>query len=124
MLWCKSFQKVAFQIPTDGLLPSDRIEGCRAFQIVGTDYAEPITYKKKQKIDVKAYILLFACTLSGVVHIELLTDQTTDGFIKCLTRLVARRRRPQNIYSDHAKTFDTAAKWLKKVMTSVKFHKY
>ena len=33
----KRFQTVAFQTPPPGLLPRDRTEGYRAFQIVGTD---------------------------------------------------------------------------------------
>ena len=121
---CKRFQTVAFNTPPPGLLPRDRTEGFRAFQIVGTDYAGPIIYKKKQRIEGKAYILLFACSLSRAVHIELLTDQTTEGFIQCLKRFIGRRGRPEKIYSDNAKTFEAAAKWLKKVMASERFHEY
>ena len=66
--------------------------------------------------------MLFACSLSRAVHVELLTDQTLQGFIQYLKRFFVSRRRPEKIYSDNAKTFETAAKWLKKVMTSEKFH--
>ena len=66
---CKRFQTVAFQTPPPGLLPRDRTEGYRAFQIVDTDYAGPIIYKRKQKTEGKAYVLLFACNLSRAVHI-------------------------------------------------------
>ena len=68
--------------------------------------------------------MLFACSLLGAVHIELLTDQTTEGFIQCLKRFVARKRGPQRIYSENVKTFEAAAKWLKKVMNSEKFYEY
>ena len=44
----KLFQIVAFQIPPPELLPRDRTEGCRAFQLVGTDYAGPIFYRKQK----------------------------------------------------------------------------
>ena len=111
---CKRFQTVAFQIPPPGLLPRDRTKGCRAFQIVGTDYTGPIIYKKKQKTKGKSYIFLFACSLSRAVHTELLTDQTIEGFIQCTKRFVARRGRPEKIYSDNAKAFEAASKWLKK----------
>ena len=119
---CKHIQTVVFQIPTPGLLPRDRTEGCRAFQIVCTDYAGSIIYEKNQKTEGKACILLVACSLSRALRVELLTDQTIQGFIQYLKRFVASRRRPEKIYSDNAKTFEPAAKWLKKAMTSEKFH--
>ena len=121
---CKRFQTVAFQTPPPGLLPRDQTEGYRAFQIVGTNYAGPIIYKRKQKTEGKAYILLFACRLSRTVHSELLTDQTTEGFIQCLKRFVGRRGRSEEIFSYNAKTFKADAKWLKNVMTSERFHEY
>ena len=37
---------------------------------------------------------------------------------------VGRRGRPEKIFSDNAKTFKAAAKWLKNVTTSEKFHVY
>ena len=113
---------MAFQTPSLGLLPRVRTEGSRAFQIVGTML--DIIYKKKQKTEGKAYILLFAGSLSRAVHMEFLTDQTTEGFIQYLIRFVSCRGRPEKIYSNNAKTFEAAAKWLKKVMTNGKFHEY
>ena len=101
---CKRFHVTPFKAPIPGLLPKDRSEGCRSFQVVGTDYAGPITYKKKQKREGKAYILLFACSLSRAVHLELLQNMTAEGFIMCLKRFIARRGRPDKIYSDNAKT--------------------
>lgn len=111
---CKTFSNSGFSNTTPGLLPCDRTEGCRAFQIVGTNYVGPIIYKKKQKAEGKTYILLFACSLSRAIHIDLLTDQKMEGFIQCLKRFVARRGRREKIYSDNPKTFEAAAKWLKK----------
>ena len=47
---------------------------------------------------------------------EILADLTTKEFLKCLKRFIARKGRPDKIYSDNAKTFAAAAKWLKMVM--------
>ena len=44
--------------------------------------------------------------------------------MQCLKRFIARKGRPEKIYSDNAKTFEAAAEWLKKVMASEKFHEY
>ena len=47
-----------------------------------------------------------------------------EGFIQCLKRFVVHTGRREKIYSDNPKIFEAAAKWLKKVMTSQKFHEY
>ena len=117
--WCKRFGCKPLQSPAPGLLPTDRTEGDLAFHVIGTDYAGPLGYveRKKQK---KAYILLFSCSVSRAIHLELLEDQTAEGFIRALKKFVARRGKPRKIYSDNAKTFKSAAKWLEKIVTGAK----
>ena len=120
---CNRFQTVIFQTPPLVLLPRDHSECDKFFKLqVLTTLNLP--FIKKQKTEGKDYALLFTCSLLGAVHIELLTDQTTEGFIQCLKRFVARKRGPQRIYSENVKTFEAAAKWLKKVMNSEKFYEY
>lgn len=80
--------------------------------VVGVDYAGPIVYKASKKWEGKAYILLSACSLTRAVHLDLLTDKTTEGFTKSLKR----RRRPTETYSDNGKSFVAASKWLKRIM--------
>ena len=41
-----------------------------------------------------------------------------------MKRFVGDRGRPEKVFSDTAKTFKAAAKWLKNVMTSERFHEY
>ena len=113
---CKRFQARAFASPPEGNLPIDRTEGSRPFQVVGVDYAGPIIYKRKQRQEGKAYILLFACSLTRALYLELLPDQTAEEFLKSLKRFIARKGRPEKIYSDNGKTFVAGAKWLKKIM--------
>ena len=59
--------------------------------------------------------MLFTCSLTRAVHLEILPNQTTQEFIQALKRLIARRGRPKVIYSDNAKTFEKASKWIKRV---------
>ena len=100
---CKRFRAIAFAKPPSGNLPADRVQGSRAFQVIGVDFAGPIVYRHKNKKERDAYILLLSCSLSRAVHVEFLTNQTAESFIKCLKRFVARRGRPLKIYSDNAK---------------------
>ena len=91
------------------------------FDVLGIDYAGPITYRSSKKRIGKAYILLFACNLTRAIYIELLPDQTAENCIRSLKRFVARRGRLKKIYSDNGKTFKAAAKWIRKVMKQEQF---
>ena len=121
---CKKFHATRFHNPPPGNLPVDRTEGSYPFQVVGVDYAGPIVYKASKKLEGKAYIVLFACSLTRAVHLGLLTDQTTEGFTKCLKRFIVRWGRPRKIYSDNGKSFVAASKWLKRIMKDEKTQDY
>ena len=121
---CKKFQAKAFGSPPPGNLPIDRTMGSAPFQVLGVDYAGPILYKINKKRDGKAYILLFACSLTRAIHLELLSSQTTEEFIKAFKRFIARRGRPQKVYSDNGKSFVAASKWLGGVMKDEKMQDY
>ena len=121
---CKKFQAKAFGSPPPGNLPIDRTMGSAPFQVLGVDYAGPILHKINKKRDGKAYILLFACSLTRAIHLELLSSQTTEEFIKAFKRFIARRGRPQKVYSDNGKSFVAASKWLGGIMRDEKMQNY
>ena len=75
----------------------------------------PFICKAKEKTDIKVYLLLFTCSLTRAVHLELLPNQTTQKFLQALKRLIARTGRPKIIYLNNAKTFEKASKWIKRV---------
>ena len=88
------------------------------------DYAGLLYYKSKSKKDLKAYILLFSCSVSRAVYFELVLNLTTTEFIKSFKKLIWRRGKANIIYSDNAKTFKAEAKWLNSVKRDVKFHDF
>ncbi|XP_068739951.1 uncharacterized protein [Montipora capricornis] len=72
--------------------------------------------KQTTKKEMKAYIVLYACSLTRAVYLDLLPSQSTDEFLSSLKRFISRRGRPEKIFSDNGKTFVAAAKWLRNVM--------
>ena len=46
---CKRFRTIAMAKPAPGLLPEERTTVGGTFEVVGTDFAGPIRYKRKQK---------------------------------------------------------------------------
>ena len=61
------------------------------------------------------YLLLFTCSLSRAIHLEVLRNQITQEFIHVLKQLIARRESLKVIYSNNAKTFVAASKWIEKI---------
>ena len=48
------------------------------------------------------------CLATKAIHIELISDLTTESFLAALRRFMARRGRSHNIYSDNATCFKGA----------------
>ena len=69
----------------------------------------------------KAYILL-RCSLSRAICLQLLPDQTLEQFLPTLKKFIARRGRPEKIYSDNFSPFDAPAEWIKKAIQNEAVH--
>ncbi|XP_075167712.1 uncharacterized protein LOC142239836 [Haematobia irritans] len=90
-----------------GNLPKDRVSGSRPFQVVGVDFAGPIaTYLRiRGKTPYKSYIAVFVCFTTKAVHLEAVSDLSSDAFIAALKRFIGRRGLPSKIYCDNATNF-------------------
>lgn len=112
---CKKREGVPYRPPPTADLPESRVSGSPAFTHVGVDFAGPVYVKSTSgstKQMKKAYICLFTCATSRALHLELTPDLSTEAFVRCLRRFIARRGRPASITSDNAKTFKRANKEL------------
>lgn len=92
-------------------LPAVRTQPARPFLNSGCDFAGPITIKmtncKRPRI-CKAYICLFICLSSKAIHIELVSDLTSEAFIMAFQRFTSRRGKCANLYSDNGTNFHGA----------------
>ncbi|XP_055623670.1 uncharacterized protein LOC129767077 [Toxorhynchites rutilus septentrionalis] len=90
-----------------GQLPPARITPGRAFSTTGIDYCRPVfvEHPYRKAAPTKAYIALFVCFATKAVHIELVGDLSTASFISALRRFIARRGKPEHMYSDNATNF-------------------
>ena len=73
---CKKFHIFAFHHLPVGPLPTDRTVGSVPFEVLGVDCAGPITYTFCTRRIGKAYVLLFACSRTRAIYLEVLPDQT------------------------------------------------
>lgn len=106
-----------------GELPSVRVNPDRPFINVGTDYGGPFYIKDRKtrgaKI-LKSYVCLFVCLCTKAVHIELVSELTTECFFASLNRFVSRRGKPSHIFSDNASNYIGANNELNQVYKFLK----
>ena len=98
------------QVPA--VLPLDRIREANPFEVTGVDFAGPVYIHDTQKQWQKVYICLFTCAVTRAVHLELVPNLLTPTFILTLRKFFARRGTSSVIYSDNAKTFKKADRYL------------
>lgn len=94
-----------------GSLPEKRVSRARVFQNVGIDFCGPFLIKQsriRKSITSKCYIALFICFAVKAIHMELLSDLTTENFLAAFKRFISRRGRPSTIFCDNGATFKGA----------------
>jgi hypothetical protein len=101
-----------------GQLPIERVTPDIVFESTGVDYAGPVYtkygYVRKPTV-VKSYVCVFVSLSVKAVHLELVSDLTSDSFVAALRRFIARRGKPKIIWSDHGTNFVGAKNDLKEL---------
>ncbi|XP_015930971.2 uncharacterized protein [Parasteatoda tepidariorum] len=67
----------------------------------------------------KCYVCLFVCLSTKAVHLELVSDLTSDAFLATLRRFTSRRGKPDQIHSDCGTNYVGAYRELKRLMASL-----
>lgn len=100
-------------------LPTYRTTPARTFSRVGIDYAGPVTVRsalgRLPKLT-KAWIAVFVCLATRAIHLELVSEATTQAFIAALKRMTSRRGMIKHIISDNGTNFVGANNYLRAVM--------
>ncbi|XP_046404411.1 uncharacterized protein LOC124169753 isoform X2 [Ischnura elegans] len=104
-----------------GQLPQYRVKAERPFFNTGVDCAGPLLIKSgswRTKTKVKCYVTIFVCLASKAIHLEVVSDMTSQAFLAALRRFIARRGRCSQIYSDNGSNFVGAARELQELAES------
>ena len=90
-----------------GNLPADRVRAMRPFMVCGVDFCGPVftTLRIRGRQPYKSYIAIFVCFSSKAVHLELVSDLSTDTFLFALKRFIGRRGVPKTIHCDNGTNF-------------------
>ena len=101
-----------------GQLSIERVTPGSVFDKVGVDYAGPVLIKRghvRRPTLVKAYVCVFVSLTVKAVHLELVSNLTSEAFVACLRTFIARCGRPL-IWSDHGINFVGAAHEIKELL--------
>ena len=89
-------------------LPKDRVTIARPFTTTGVDLSGAYTVKcvnhRSTRYN-KVYIAFFVCFVTRAVHVELVEDLSTEGFLAAFERFISRRGLPSTMYSDNGTNF-------------------
>ena len=115
---CKRLQgKTAGQKMSD--LPAARTEVHQPpFTNVGVDYFGPLTVKFRRGT-VKRWGCLFTCLVTRAVHVEIAHSMTSDSFLMAFHRFMARRGKPNKVYSDNGSNLVAAEQELKAEISAI-----
>ncbi|KMQ83668.1 hypothetical protein RF55_19391, partial [Lasius niger] len=105
-----------------GDLPASRVTPSKAFSTCGVDFAGPFLAKERNgrgKKSFKVFIALFVCFSTCAIHLEVVSDLTTQAFIGSLKRFISRRGKPSEIVSDCGTNFIGADRELKGILKNL-----
>lgn len=97
---CRRFGARKFTAP-EPPLPLNRVRDATVFEVVGIDLGGPLYLKSGDKV----WFVIFTCAVYRAVHLELVLSISTEGFVQALRRFIARRGRPEVVYTDNGSNF-------------------
>ncbi|XP_058456427.1 uncharacterized protein LOC131433839 [Malaya genurostris] len=102
-----------------GDLPDYRVQPSFPFTRTGLDFAGPFNIRGNHKLRnaqiTKGYICVFVCMATRALHLEAVSDLTSEAFLGALQRFVSRRGLIENLYSDNATNFEGANNELRRL---------
>ena len=120
---CVKLQAAASQ-QLMGQLPVATVTVSRPCVNGGIDYVGPFEIKSgntRSKTTTKCYVALFICMATKVIHLELVSNVTSEAFIATLKRFIARRGFRDHLYSDNGSNSVGENRELKEFLKSEEF---
>jgi hypothetical protein len=99
-------------------VPTERTESTPPFTVCGMDCFGPFfvsEYRKQRKV----YGVIFTCFALRAVHIELVSDLSTDAFINAYRCFIAIRGNVQEVHCDRGSNFVGASNDLQNALHSI-----
>lgn len=111
----KAREKKCQQIMSD--LPPERSNAARPFEFTTLDLFGPYEVKDevRKKVRLKVWGIIFCCMASRAMHVDVVSDQSAEGFLLAYQRFTALRGHPAKLWSDPGRNFVGAKPALKEL---------
>lgn len=116
---CKKITGRPYKIPDPPPLPEMRLRDSPPFTVTGVDFTGAIKVKDSSGLEKKSYICLFTCASTRAIHLEVMSNLTSQSFLQVFRRFTSRRSTPQIMVSDNATTFIATAKLISELKVKV-----
>ena len=114
---CRRHSGKPYPLPTPPPLPAMRMCDVAPFIVTGVDFSGAL-YVQMNGAESKVYICLFTCATTRAIHLEIVTNLSTETFLLAFRRFVSRKSLPRIIVSDNGSTYLSAAEELKELLPS------
>ena len=114
---CKKISGLPYDIPDPPPLPKSRLQQAEPFTVTGVDFTGAL-HIREAGVQRKVYICLFTCATTRAIHLEVVTDLSVQTFLLAYRRFAARKSVPQQMISDNASTYLSAAEELTELFQS------
>ncbi|XP_050301530.1 uncharacterized protein LOC126739765 [Anthonomus grandis grandis] len=107
-LLCFRTKPKPYQPPPMGNLPFHRINQLKPFSHIAIDFCGPFyvtPYRYRGAKVFKSYVCVFVCTIYKIIHLELTTTLSTEGFVSAFRRFISRRGTVTDCWSDQGSNF-------------------
>ena len=119
---CSSCRKLdrALQNQVMGKIPAERLKPAPAWSYSSLDLFGPfeIRGEANKRSRAKGYGVIINCLLARAVHLEIVTDYSTDAFLLAIRRFIALRGCPIKMWSDRGTQLVAANKEMKQVIAN------
>ncbi|XP_036068500.1 uncharacterized protein LOC112152419 [Oryzias melastigma] len=101
----KTKAKRCQQIMAD--LPPERTHQAQPFEFTTVDLFGPYEVKDevRKRVKLKVWGIIFSCMASRAVHADVVSDQSTEGFLLAYKRFTSIRGHPRKLWSDPGSNF-------------------
>ena len=112
------FVEGPYTAPEMAPLPRVHVQDVPPYTVTGVDFTGALYVKQDNGGEEKVYICLFTCATSRAVHLEVVTNLSTEIFLLAFCHFAARRSLPQVMMSDNATTYTSVAEELIELLSS------
>ena len=115
---CRHYEGGPYKMPSMPPLPTKRVTQSSPFSHSGVDYFGPLFIKAKNE-NRKVWVCLYTCLVTRAIHLELMSDMSTEQFLLGFRRFLSQHGKPKEIISDNASQFKFASDIIEKVWRQI-----